>query len=126
MLRTFRRNKPLSVSDSGASAGDVLAGCGPNNQGLRVQVGDAQAKGHSGPIRGRFVILEAGVNVHTEQLAKLLHRATNAGEVVVQIRLHHPGCVNVVNANGLTVELSKALPPAGAGHDTPGERGDEV
>ncbi len=121
MLRTFRRDKPPTVTDSGAGAGQVLAGCGPNNQGLRVQVEEAQAKGHSGPIRGPFVLLDVGANVHSAQLAKLLHRTTTAQEVLVQIRLHHPGCVNVVNANGLTVEQSKALPLGGAGHGPPGE-----
>ncbi|HZU35645.1 MAG TPA: hypothetical protein VFA18_07050 [Gemmataceae bacterium] len=126
MLRTFRQNKPQAVSDSGAGAGNVLLGCGPNNQGLRVQVEEAQTKGHSGPIRGRFVILDAGANVHTEQLAKLLHRTTNADEVVVQIRLHHPGCVNVVNANGLTVEQPRPSHRSGPGTAPPTDYGDDV
>ena len=101
----FRR-QPLSrsVSTLGAVAGSVLRGAGLNNRGLRLRVLQEQEKGHDGPIRGLFVILDAGTNRHSRSLADLLHSETDAREVLGIIRERHPGCVSVANANILAPE----------------------
>src|SRR5262249_27709422 len=64
----------------------------------------AQPRGHDGAITGGFVILEPGDNKHAPSLAALVHRPTDAGEVLAAIRRRHPGCVHVVNANILVLE----------------------
>jgi hypothetical protein len=58
-----------------------------------------QTRGHEGAIRGRFVILDVGDNMHSRSLEALLHSVTDAQEVAGVIRGRHPGCVNVANAN---------------------------
>jgi hypothetical protein len=45
-----------------------------------------------------------GDNMHSQPLTALLQRVTNAEEVIGVIRHHHPGCVNVANANILALE----------------------
>jgi hypothetical protein len=103
------------VSDSGASAGAVLCGFGLNNQGVRLQVLQAQGKGNGGPLQGPFVILDVGDNMHSDALAGLRHRPTDAAEVLTRIRQNHPGCVNIANASILTVEAAPepGRPPRG-------------
>ena len=102
---TFRRPpRSRTVSTLGAVAGSVLCGAGVNNRGLRLRVFQDQEKGHDGPIRGLFVILDAGSNMHSPALADLLHSETDAQEVLGIIRERHPGCVSVANANILAPE----------------------
>jgi hypothetical protein len=93
-----------AVNRLGAEPGSVLRGVADNNQGLRLRSTQAQARGHDGPIEGPFVIVDAGTNRHSEILSTLLHKETNAQEVLVLLRRKHPACVNVVNANSLIVE----------------------
>jgi len=100
----MRRTSPLTVNKQGAVAGSVLCGAGLNNRGLRLQVLHGQARGHDGAIKGCFVILDVGNNIHSQALGALLQRVTNAEEVLGLIRHHHPGCVNVANANILALE----------------------
>ena|ERR1700730_11256318 len=90
-----------AVSKIGAQAGCVLEGSARNNKGLRLKVLQAQARGHGGPIVGIFHILDVGDNKYSEILAELIGRTTDAGEILRMIRLEHPQCVNVVNANVL-------------------------
>ena len=92
------------VNKSGALADSVVHGSGLNNQGLRVRLFQEQAKGHDGAIKGRFVILDAGDNMHSQCLTALLHQATNAETVLELVRRQHPGCVNLVNANILVLD----------------------
>jgi hypothetical protein len=106
--------RPTTVDKSGAEAGQVLCGTNRNNHGLRLVVSQAQQRGGVGPITGSFVILEPGDNKHTEALEGLLHRPTNAEEVLAAIRQHHAGCVNIVNANILIREPERTA----AGPDT--------
>ena len=96
--------QPVTVSRQGALADSVLCGCGGNNQGLRLRISLDQAKGDSGPIQGDFVILDVGDNKHSLTLEPLLHRVTNAQEVLGLIRSHYSSCVNVANANVLAKE----------------------
>ncbi len=96
--------------DQGARAGSVLRGAGLNNQGLRLRVLQEQARGNGGGIKGGFVILDEGDNMHSQSLRALLQRVTDAEEVVGVIRQHHAGCVNVANASILVVEGGR---PAG-------------
>jgi hypothetical protein len=63
-----------------------------------------QARGSEGPVKGPFVILDAGDNAHSESLLALLHRVTDADEVLGLIRQRHRQCVNVVNASSLAPE----------------------
>src|SRR5436309_5330726 len=99
----FRREKTRTVSDRGAAAGDILCGSGENNQGLRLRVSQDQSRGSGGPIQGSFVILDAGDGRHAESLAALLHRPTDADAVRDATRRQSAACVNVVNANILSV-----------------------
>jgi len=101
-----RHPKSLTVNKSGAAAGAVLAGCGTQNQGLRLRVAEGQKKGADGPLVGRFVILDEGDNAHSESLVTLLHRNTDADEVIALLRRRSPACVNVANTNILVVELA--------------------
>jgi hypothetical protein len=98
-----QRTSP-KVNKTGGVAGCVLRGAGLNNQGLRVRVSREQARGNDGAIRGDFVILDAGDNMHSASLEPLLRRVTDAAEVLGIIRRGHPGCVHVANANILVVE----------------------
>jgi len=101
-----------SVGRLGAEPGSVLRGVADNNLGLLLRSSQAQARGHDGPIQGPFVIFDTGTNRHSETLAELLHKETNAQEVLALLRRKHPTCVNVVNASALTVE-SKQTSNAG-------------
>jgi hypothetical protein len=92
------------VSDTGAKRDSILVGVAPHNEGLRLKILQDQPKGDGGPIKGRLQILDVGDNKHSESLRTLLGRTTDAEEVVTIIRSVHPSCVNVVNANILTVE----------------------
>jgi hypothetical protein len=99
---------PMNVSDTGAAAGSVLRGASQSNQGLRIRISVAQKKGDGGPLVGAFVILDAGDNVHSDDLDQLLERETNAEEVRDLIRRKKPACVNVANRNILVLEDSKS------------------
>jgi hypothetical protein len=101
--------KRSRVGDQGAPAGAVLRGVQMVNWGLRLRIGESQPRGASGPIRGRFVLLDTGANKHSEDLADLVGRETDAGEVLRLIRRWSEACVNVVNANGLVVESAFSL-----------------
>ena len=105
MLRTPR---PSSVSTDGAAAGSVLRGCAGNNEGLRIRVLEDQPRGAGGPVRGKFIILDAGDNKHAASLEPLVHRPTDAGEVLGVIRRTHQACVSVVNLAGLVAEEQPA------------------
>ena len=97
------------VSKHGAIAGNVLQGAVLKNKGLRLRVQEIQSKGYDGPIKGSFVILDAGDNVHTDSLSTLLDQVTTAEKVLGLIRRQHAGCVNVVNANILSLEELQSL-----------------
>jgi hypothetical protein len=97
--RVFR-----SVNRSGAATGSVLRGSVGNNWGLRLRVLQEQPRGHDGPLRGRFVILDVGDNKHSEALRELAGRLTDAEEVLRAIRRLHPGCVSVANVGILALE----------------------
>ena len=107
-----------SVGRHGAEADSVLRGVGDNNLGLLLRLTQAQARGHDGPIQGPFVIFDAGANRHSETLAELLHKETNAQEVLALLRRKHPTCVNVVNASSLMVE-SEQKPSVGQAANLP-------
>ena len=98
------RSRPLTVSKQGAVAGCILRGIGLNNQGVRLKVLQEQAKGSEGAVKGHFVILDVGDNIHSETLEALLDTVTDAQEVLAIIRAEHPGCVNVANTNILVVQ----------------------
>jgi hypothetical protein len=108
-MTLFRGAGTKAVSHRGAAAGSVLFGAGMNNQGLRLRVSQAQVRGSDGPIQGSFVIMDVGDNKHSESLAPLLNRMTNAAEVLKLIRERHPGCVSVTNANILVVEPTEVV-----------------
>jgi len=103
-MSVFRRGTAPSVSKCGAVAGCVLRGAGLNNQGLRLKVIQEQVRGNEGAIKGRFLILDVGDNLHTQSLGPLLGQVTDAVAVAGIIRRAHPGAVNVVNANILVLE----------------------
>src|SRR5205807_614047 len=100
----IRRTSSRTVHKQGALAGSVLCGAGLNNRGLRLKVLQEQTRGHDGAIKGRFVILDVGDNMHSPSLTALLQRVTNAEEVLGIIRQCHPGCVNVANTNIVALE----------------------
>ena len=103
-MSILRKPRSLAVNKSGAAAGCVLRGSGPNNQGIRLRILQGQSKGSDGPVRGRFAILDVGDNMHSGALAHLLHQVTDAAEVLAIIRRGHAGCVSVVNTNILVLE----------------------
>jgi hypothetical protein len=97
---------PPPVNKSGATAGSVLCGFGPNNQGLRLRVLQEQRPQDSGPVEGDFVVLDVGDNKHSHALQAVLQRVTNAAEVLRLIRREYPACVNVANTNILALEAA--------------------
>jgi len=105
----MRGPRPPSIHDSGAVAGCILCGIGGNNRGLRLRVLQDQPKGAWGPLAGRFVILDAGENKHTQSLEALVGQVTDAQEVLRVLRQVHPGCVSVTNTNLLVKEPTAAL-----------------
>jgi hypothetical protein len=98
------------VDRCGAATGCILLGVGLSNQGLRLRILEEQAAGDGGPVRGDFVLLSTGDNIHADALRPLLGRVTDAAEVVRAARARHPGRVSPVNANILVPE-----PRAGEG-----------
>jgi len=107
------RKSIRSVGRSGADADAVLCGVAEHNQGIRLRVLQAQARGNEGPIQGPFVLLDAGNNRHSAVLEPLLNQATDAAQVVTLLRQKHPNCVNVVNANSLVLESEVPAQPEG-------------
>jgi hypothetical protein len=103
-MAIFRPQRPHSIERSGANAGSVLCGVAPSNRGLRLSISEQQVGDDSGPIRGSFVLLDAGDNRHSASLRFLVGTATNAAEVLAAIRGQSAGCVSVVNRNILAVE----------------------
>jgi hypothetical protein len=107
-VRFLRQKRQITVAQTGAQtgakAGSVLRGTVERNKGLRVCISQDQPRGHSGPLRGPFEILDAGDNPHAAALEGLLGKATGAGEVLRVIRQGHRACVSVVNANILVLE----------------------
>jgi hypothetical protein len=100
----FMPRRGDTVERQGADAGSILLGTTSANQGLRLRVQVSQAKGDAGPLRGPFVLLDAGDNKHTDALSGLLGKTTDAAEVLKVIREVSPGCVSVVNTNILAAE----------------------
>lgn len=107
----YQRAKSQKVSDRGASAGSILCGSSKSNHGLRLQITQDQPRGNDGAIRGRFLVLDVGDNIHSDSLESLTHRATDAAEVLLIIRRNRLGCVNVVNANILVHEAAEPTAP---------------
>ncbi len=103
-MKSFRQSRARSVAACGAAAGSVVRGYAANNQGVRIRVLCEQPKGHSGALRGAFVILDAGDNKHTDALLPLLGRETDAAEVQRVNRRDSPSCVSIANANILAPE----------------------
>ncbi len=103
-MKSYRRSRARRVEACGAAAGSVVRGCVPNNQGVRIRVLCEQPKGHSGALRGAFVILDAGDNKHTSDLLPLLGRETDAEEVQRVSRRDSPSCLSIANANILVPE----------------------
>jgi hypothetical protein len=97
-------NHVRTITFSGANAHSILLGVSPTNQGLRLQIMEEQPKNGLGPIKGRFVLLDAGDNKHADTLSDLVGKVTDAQEVLRLIREQSPSCVSVVNTNLLTVE----------------------
>ena len=93
-----------NVGVTGAGAGRVLYGFGRNNEGLRIRVLEAQPTGAQGPVQGGFVVLDVGYNRHMQALARLLHRTTDAAEVLGVVRRPNTATVSVVNRNILALE----------------------
>jgi hypothetical protein len=100
----YRPDPRNRVSQTGARAGAILVGVVPQNEGLRLKVLQDQPRPAEGALKGQFQILDVGDNKHSDSLRELLGATTNAEEVVTIIRRTRPSCVNIVNANILTVE----------------------
>ena len=103
-MQSCRKGRARSVEARGAAAGSVVQGAGVNNVGLRIQVLCEQPRGHSGALRGAFVILDVGDNKHSHALHALLGLETDAAEVLRVSRRDSPSCVSVANANILVPE----------------------
>jgi uncharacterized protein (TIGR03067 family) len=93
------------VSSTGAAAGSVVRGVVPNNEGLRLRLLQNQPLGREGPLQGHFIILDTGTSKHSSTLGPLLHKETDAGEVLAVLRRRSRACVSVVNTNILATEL---------------------
>jgi hypothetical protein len=71
----------------------VLFGTSPSNAGLCIRLTQAQPPGGWGPVGGRFEILDAGSNMHSPVLERLIGKATDAAQVLELIRRQHPACI---------------------------------
>jgi len=107
------RKSIRSVGRSGADADAVLCGVAEHNQGIRLRIMQAQARGNEGPIQGPFIITDSGNNRHSSVLESLLNQVTDASQVVALLRQKHPNCVNVVNANSLVLDTEPPIPRDG-------------
>jgi hypothetical protein len=103
-MATLKPQRNDSVEKRGADAGSVLRGAIPANQGLRLRIMQRQMRGDVGPLRGPFLLMDAGDNKHADALAGLVGKLTEAAEVLRAIREASPGCVSVVNVNILAAE----------------------
>jgi hypothetical protein len=116
-MAPYRNSRAQSAETRGAAAGSVLRGTRSHNHGLRLRVLHDHPRG-GGPIKGGFVILDAGDNMHAHLLARMVGGVTTADEVLRIIRRGCPGCVSVVNASILAPdEASGARMPAMAGRN---------
>ena len=61
--------KPRSAGSCGVAAGAVLRGTVTHNRGVRSAVLQDHPRGDGGPIKGGFVLLDAGDNAHSALLA---------------------------------------------------------
>lgn len=93
-----------TITREGAQAHSVLCGVGTGNQGLRLQILESQERGGTGPVKGRFVLLDAGDNNHAGALGGLVGEVTDAQEVLCLIRQKSRSCLSVVNTNILATE----------------------
>ena len=93
-----------TVDKIGAKSGCVLRGAVRQNKGLCLRIFRDQTRGPGGAVQGMFEILDVGDNKHAPLLERLLGRPTDAEEVLRIIRQGSAACVNVVNANILSVE----------------------
>lgn len=116
-----RKAEPEHVGRCGARAGSVLRGTTLHNAGLRLRVIQEQVRGVQGPIRGPFVILDAGANMHSHSLEGLLGAVTDSGELLRAIRAGHPSCLSVVNTHLLVPEdpADRAGPTRGVARRPP-------
>jgi hypothetical protein len=98
-------SRPRNTVDKiGAKTGCILRGAVRHNKGLRLRIFQDQTRGPGGALLGRFEILDVGDNKHSPLLKRLLGGPTDAEEVLRIIRQGSAACVNVVNANILSVE----------------------
>lgn len=104
MYRARQLRPADAVAQRGARAGDTLVGAVGLNRGLRVRILADQVPGTGGPLVGKFLVLEAGDNRHTDALAPLVGRITDAAAVLAVLRKGSPSCVNVVNTSGLVID----------------------
>ena len=81
-----RKTELRHVGKCGARAGSVLRRATLHNTGLRLRVVQGQDRGTQGPIRGPFIILDAGNNMHSHALEELLGIVTDSGGVLRAIR----------------------------------------
>ncbi len=113
MPRKRTRKKPR-VFQTGAPAGSVLCGASLTNRGLRLQIREPQPPGNAGAVAGRFIILDAGIGVHTDVLLPFIGRETDAVELLAAIRSRRPGSVHVASTRRLALEagsVSQGPPP---------------
>ena len=103
-MLSSRPSRARSVEARGAAGGSVVRGVGAGNAGVRIRVLCEQPKGQGGPLRGAFVILDAGDNKHSAALLALVGQETDAAEVLRVSRRDSPCCISVANTNILVPE----------------------
>jgi hypothetical protein len=79
-----------TVAAHGANAHSVLRGVALGNHGLRLQILEQQPKSGLGPIKGRFVLLDAGDNKHADALRGLVGDVTDARRCSVSFASRAP------------------------------------
>ena len=74
-----------SIQWTGAQVGDLVEGLEIVNRGMVLKLKQEQSKGSSGPLIGRFELIEAGTGEYAEHLANFLGQTYSARDFIDQL-----------------------------------------
>ena len=89
----------------GANVGDKLIGIEARNEGLIIEISEAQEPKKGGSVKGKFKIIEIGNWESADKLKDLEDKNFTAKSFIEEIksRLNHPKITHLVNINGFKI-----------------------
>ena len=83
-----------SLATTGAKSGDVVLGCFPLNEGLKLRLHSSQTAGKEHLV-GQFTVLEAGNGYHASGLALLEGKTWDRDKAIAEARQKQPTVTHV-------------------------------